>query len=625
MAGLWDYLMGTGDAPAQADVATTPPVVPTYDDARSGYRLASILNGLHQGLFSGLAAAVGPDTSGPAYNQVLDAAQKTELGRLGLPQASLISGIFSGKIDPSTGQPYSGTPAQQPPQDQPDATPAQAYAPSGGMALGGASQPGLMPYTANGGAPPAAVAAAPQGGGVVPRLLGIPTPAGISPMSAFVASRLAPDLFKEFTKSQFETRRGGSTGVGPDGQPQYNPIGEAGVSVPPGAPGFRSEFQQNLADKAAAPAAQSRFTDAYQNFLKTGVMPDLSQLTSLGSNAPSAGGPVAPPPTGGSATQPLDAPAPYTAGNNAAQEAALGRTRRAMIRPDATAPTTDQTDAVNGADAQLGTRGGAPVPPQFSATPQQAAATGKDMMTDRGTIVPSPFNDQTLKTNELDRTTQAKNSGATTEKWDSVRGQIDTTRARVLSTANILTQTQSGGLNEVKATVSKWLSGVPALAPLANSVMSAKDRSGVQSILWNSMQESLAYLKTANAGTGGRILNSEFNAFLEHGYSPDMEPSMLRQGMTQLLGGSYQTGNMIDDWHGPGERMNWLDANQFQSAYLRKNPIEGFINYANQELPTFKGETTAQPLPALNARVAGKTTYSADGITYTWDGKGWRK
>src|SRR5260221_12324811 len=68
-----------------------------------------------------------------------------------------------------------------------------------------------------------------------------------------------------------------------------------------------------------------------------------------------------------------------------------------------------------------------------------------------------------------------------------------------------------------------------------------------------------------------------------------MDSSALREGMTQLLGGTYQIGNMIDDYHGPGQKMQWLDANQFQSAYLRANPLKGFIDYTKQELPTFKG------------------------------------
>jgi len=253
-----------------------------------------------------------------------------------------------------------------------------------------------------------------------------------------------------------------------------------------------------------------------------------------------------------------------------------------------------------------------------------AALTGKPMLTDRGTIVPSPRDNQTIKQGTIAYTQQTESSKKTEDNWNAVRPQIDTTRARVLSTARILSQTASGGLTEAKANASKLLSGM-GLDYFANLAMSAKDRAGVQTILWNSMQESLSYLKTVNAGTGGRILNSEFNAFLEHGYSPDMDPAALREGMTQLLGGSYQTGNMIDDY-GVGQKMKWIDANQFQKVYLRANPLEGFIDYTNRELPTFKGMQAPDQLPPVGERKVGVTTWTAPtGESYIWGSKGWVK
>jgi len=270
--------------------------------------------------------------------------------------------------------------------------------------------------------------------------------------------------------------------------------------------------------------------------------------------------------------------------------------------------------------------GGAKPPSgDFAATPQQSALTGKDFVTERGTIVPSSRGNQTLKTGEMDYSGQSAASTKTEENWNAVSGSIPTVRARVLSTAKVLAVTEAGGLSEARANASKMVSGM-GFDGLAAKIMSAKDRAGVQTILWNSMQESLAYLKTANAGTGGRILNSEFNAFLEHGYSPDMEPAALREGMTQLLGGAYQTGNMIDDYHGPGQQGNWLDANQFQSSYLRKNPLEKFIDYANKELPTFKGMKVPDQLPPMSSREVGKTQWTApSGESYTWGAKGWLK
>ncbi len=227
------------------------------------------------------------------------------------------------------------------------------------------------------------------------------------------------------------------------------------------------------------------------------------------------------------------------------------------------------------------------------------AASGKDIQTDRGTIVPSS-SVQVLKQGELPFSKQLDNSTKTEENWNMVRPSIETSRQRLSASAAVFQAVEGKGYNEHKADLANNLRGIPGMSGIANMIQSGADTAKIKEATWYSMQEALASLKAINAGTGGRILNSEFNAFMEHGFSADMPADTLRKAVTAQLGTTYQIGNMIDDYNDAGMRSGWLDANQFQSHYLRRNPVENFINYADKSLAPFKGQTgtsVSVPLP----------------------------
>lgn len=242
------------------------------------------------------------------------------------------------------------------------------------------------------------------------------------------------------------------------------------------------------------------------------------------------------------------------------------------------------------------------LPPLASAQPQSRGAVGSGnpapssaqaVITDRGTTVPLPTKqNQTMGPGSDLITKQNAASVETENKWNSVRPTVETARNRLMTTAQAFQTLEGKGLNEGKAEVSNMLRGA-GLGPIADMVMSAKDTASVQKVLWNSMQEALSTLKTINAGTGGRILNSEFQAFMEHGFSPNMLGDALHSAISQQLGTIYQTTNMIDDYFGEAKPRGWRDANQFQSAYLRKNPVENFVDYAAKDIGPLKGMTEA--------------------------------
>jgi hypothetical protein len=232
--------------------------------------------------------------------------------------------------------------------------------------------------------------------------------------------------------------------------------------------------------------------------------------------------------------------------------------------------------------------------PRASATPASAGGQPQSqptnaMTTDRGTVVPLPQGNQRIEMGTIPFKAQVENSQKTEQAWAAVQPALETARTRLELTASIFKDLEGKGLNEQKAIAANALRGIPGGSVVADAIMGAKDTAGVQTAVWNSVQEALSSLKAINAGTGGRILNAEFNQYVDHGLSPDLSPQALHSATTQLLGAVYQTQNMIGDYNSVAKQNGWRDANQFQSAYLQRNPLEGFVKYASDEIGPFKG------------------------------------
>lgn len=532
------------------------------DNQSSAPGFLTNLFGTAPGPFRALAGLLGGDqgVNQTRYNAMLQQAQQAGIQGLGIPKQQLISnaynGVNNGTINPATGLPYpQGQASQQspyvprlpgPPQGMPPGYPPQGMpqgsAPQGGGMPQGTPQPspGTQPMSQGQpmpqGAPLPQGAAQPQGA-PVNRLWGMPTAGNMSTQSALLASAAQPDVYKAYAESQWAPVRPGGYAPDASGQRQFFPQGIPGVPYSPSDP----RFNQAAAD----------FTRQQENI--KGSAHAASEEAIAGNNYRLATGE---PPPGGT---PAGAPGPIGSG-------------------------------------------GAPMPgraPVMSLPAGGASASAQPIVTDKGTTVPLPTaGNQTMGPGEKQIESQITNSGKTEENWNSVRPTIETSRQRLGALSDAFSQLETGGLTQSRADISNNLRGA-GLGWLADRVMGAKDVGTVQSALWTGMQDVLSSLKTINAGTGGRILNSEFNAFLEHGFSPDMVGPALHNAVTQQLGTTYQVGNMIDDYYGQARPAGWRDANQYQSAYLKANPIEGFVNYANKTVPPFGGMPGGPGTPTI--------------------------
>lgn len=266
-------------------------------------------------------------------------------------------------------------------------------------------------------------------------------------------------------------------------------------------------------------------------------------------------------------------------------------------------------DAGAGALAHPGTIG---TPPASTGPPAPSALVSRrpngDINTNRGTVVPFAFSNQKMGPGS-DLINKQNTESINTEKgWAVARPAIETQGARLQVISNAFSNLDTKGFTQARADAANALNGV-GLKVIGDQIMSQANVADVQRVLWAGMQDVMSQLKAANAGTGGRILRAEFEAYMDHAFSPDQVGPALRTAVTQQLGTLYQQRNMIDDYYGVGRQNNWRDANQFQNAYLQKNPIDGFVNYAEKTVPQFKGGDETPNMP--------KSLSSMQGLQYS--------
>lgn len=226
-------------------------------------------------------------------------------------------------------------------------------------------------------------------------------------------------------------------------------------------------------------------------------------------------------------------------------------------------------------------------PPATGSAPPIQGPKG-EIGTDRGTVVPpapaQPFHgtDALLKQNA--------NTAEAEKNFGQIRQSLDGTEARMVGLADALRQVQGNGLNEHRAEIANNLRGI-GMTTLADKVLSEKETGAVQKAMGLQTLEVLGQLKQINAGTGGRILNSEFQNLLERQYGPDLTPEANFDLMKTALGGIYQTRNMIDDYYKYGKPGGWRDANAFVSSYYSQpqNSYSAMTSRAGEAIGALKG------------------------------------
>ena len=259
--------------------------------------------------------------------------------------------------------------------------------------------------------------------------------------------------------------------MGPNG-PQFFPSGVAGLGAQAGATAAAT-YPYDIG-KIAAGAGQTRVTDAYNSWLKTGVWP--------------AGVPGGPPGTALPAIQPPIASAPSTG------------PRVAPTMTSALAPS-----------ASMAAPGSAP-----------AAITPKGIVTEKGTTIPAaPPIGQQLGSGTDEISKSIDRSSDVLKNYAPMRsGSLNNCKVACRCWPALLKATESTGFNEERADLAVKARGL-GLDKLADALASKKQVTDIQTATGAQTLDILQQLKTATSGGGNRILNSEFIHTLDTQYGPN--------------------------------------------------------------------------------------------------------
>jgi hypothetical protein len=258
-----------------------------------------------------------------------------------------------------------------------------------------------------------------------------------------------------------------------------------------------------------------------------------------------------------------------------------------------------QTRMMSQADALGVTQGRPLVKP-----PDPMTVKGDETVSPAGSVIPAPPPPQGNTMPGFTAGVPA-NAADVTKGWTESLQPGTAAESQLTQIAEALKQTQSGGLSEIKAEVANTLTGA-GLPSLASAVMASKDVSNVQTILHDNIFSTLSTLKSATAGSASRFTQAEFKKIGEEAMSnPDISPQANFNIVTQLLGAIRANRTMVGDWSQassapmPSGRQ-WTDPSKFESAWIDRNPLQGFQDQAGAQLGSFQGMVTA-PTSAVKA------------------------
>lgn len=595
--GLLDSLFGSS-APTPASPPASGPMLPSYDDFQNNYRTSQILEGFHNGLFSGLAQLFGGATnSAPAaYMNMAMPVYRAQMAQAVLnnqPIPQFPFGTAQGSAPATQSQAAAG------PQVA-DAGPSllsgppQASDASSGLLGGSGPIATSAPPSAPAAGTPAAAPAGPMGGmnpGTVRQAFGAdllfpgagkdiiakqfagPTDAqralaaaGIDPNSP-VGQALLAQAARHATGSDLLNVRSGGYAFDPlTRQPifygaklpdnmTYDPATRSAVPVP----GAYQGAAINAGIQQGAGLARDEALKGYENRLEFG-------------NLGAAGG--QPPTVGGFGVGGMGGAGPSTA-----------------------------TSAASASK----------IPPVINTAP----LPDKPIQTAQGTTIPPATEAAPINNSGAYLKERIPQWAKTENAWgESLPNNIEAEQ-RTLAIADALKQTQSGSFATDKANIKAGLHAVGIDLP--DDVWGSP--AAVQTALKDNFNATLQTLKAFSS----RATQLEVAQGAKNFANPDLQPEANQNIIAQTVGTLRWDRAMMSDW-AQAKRAGWSDPQDFQRAWTKANPLQGFIDRTKAEIGPLKGMPGgpgSTPSSSPKTSVPDGTSKTVNGVNYVKRGGQW--
>jgi hypothetical protein len=329
-------------------------------------------------------------------------------------------------------------------------------------------------------------------------------------------------------------------------------------------------------------------------------------------------------------------PAPINAGGGAGvpTTAPTFGDRFAASRPSGVAPTSVPSSPLQGAidleakkaattaaatkSAEAGVEYGDMLKPQ-GPIPKGPGGT-EALTTTHGTLVPGLAEQAPLPNSPAAAKAAVDAWQKTKEGWNSSLQPGYQAEQRLNTIAQTFKTLQTGYGTEQKAKVNAMLksAGLPELLPNASAADAEK-------AIHENYVETLQQLKATNP----KFTQMEFKGLSGNKENPNLQPEANLQMLSEDIGQLRQARDLPRDFV-EAQQHGWRDPQSFEPAWLRQNPLKGYVDKVRGEIGPLKGmpgnEGGAQPAFPGGApqgqtapRVADKAAYDAlpKGTAYT--------
>jgi hypothetical protein len=225
--------------------------------------------------------------------------------------------------------------------------------------------------------------------------------------------------------------------------------------------------------------------------------------------------------------------------------------------------------------------------PQGPLNPNVPGQT-KPVTTDSGTTIPALSDQAPIPQSPEQLKAAIPKWQETTDNWTKSIGPAQQAEQRLNTIANAFKQIQTGSFQTHKA---DFAAGLLALGVPQSAIdLLGTDPAQVQLALHENYSETMQQLKAATS----RFTQQEFKITSENKEHPNLQPSANLQMLAEDIGTLRQAQNLPADW-AAAQRNGWQNPQSFEQAWLKKNPISGYVNKVKTEIGPLKGMPEAAP------------------------------
>lgn len=168
----------------------------------------------------------------------------------------------------------------------------------------------------------------------------------------------------------------------------------------------------------------------------------------------------------------------------------------------------------------------------------------------------------------------------TVTDWNSAIGPSQQAEQRLQTIAGAFKQIESGSLQTNKAQVAATLKALGI--PISDKLLT--DPSQVQLALHENYVETLQQLKASQP----RFSQMEFKALSQNKEHPDLQPGANLQMLAEDIGTLRQSRDLPSDFTA-AKTSGWVNPQSFEQAWLKQNPLSGYVERAKKEIGPLKG------------------------------------